>query len=201
MKKNLISIIIGLVSLVVIATSLIIYAWYVNVNKVGHIDAQSDGIVLTYKINDEYNSSNKYAVDNLAFFDIDNPKETSYFKEMSTKIKIILENKGDSSVIANVNSSSTPTIYYDSDNTTELSNAYAKVIFSSNGNLTYSNVSNSTIEDEYITGNESISNVEILPGGEIILYAYVFGVQEIDSADNEYFLDSTYKFEIIITAN
>ncbi|MBE6136913.1 MAG: hypothetical protein E7176_00765 [Erysipelotrichaceae bacterium] len=201
MKKNSIAIIIGALSLVIVVASVIIYAWYVNVNKVGHIDAQTDGIVLTYKIDDEYNSSNKYNIDNLAFFDIDNASETKYFKEMATKIKINLENKGNDSVTASIASSNTPIKVYALDGITEESVAYAKVIFSTSSELTYSENESNTVLSEYITGNESISNIEIAPKGEATIYAYVFGVQEIDSASNEQFLNSEYSFDILISAN
>jgi len=201
MKKNSIAIIIGALSLVIVVASVIIYAWYVNVNKVGHIDAQTDGIVLTYKIDDEYNSSNKYNIDNLAFFDIDNASETKYFKEMATKIKINLENKGNDSVTASIASSNTPIKVYALDGITEESVAYAKVIFSTSSELTYSENESNSVLSEYITGNESISNIEIAPKGEATIYAYVFGVQEIDSASNEQFLNSEYSFDILISAN
>lgn len=201
MKKNSIAIIIGALSLVIVVASVIIYAWYVNVNKVGHIDAQTDGIVLTYKIDDEYNSSNKYNIDNLAFFDIDNASETKYFKEMATKVKINLENKGNDSVTVSIASSNTPIKVYALDGITEESVAYAKVIFSTSSELTYSENESNTVISEYITGNESISNIEIAPKGEATIYAYVFGVQEIDSASNEQFLNSEYSFDILISAN
>ena len=79
MKKKLITII-GLTVLLITASISLIYAWYINTNKVGHIDAQSDGIVLTYTLNGEYNKTNEYSIDNLVFFDLDNTNETKYFK-------------------------------------------------------------------------------------------------------------------------
>lgn len=199
MKKKLIAII-GLTILLITASVSLIYAWYINTNKVGHIDAQSDGIVLVYKLNGEYNKTNEYSINNLVFFDIDNKKETKYFKSMAYKIEILLENKGTKDVVVSLTSTNTSIMQYESDSSTEASNAYADVIFTEEKIADYSNDSLATVYSEYIEGNEEISNILVSAGQAKTIYAYVFGVQEMDNAKNEDFLDDTYLFDITINA-
>lgn len=199
MKKKLIAII-GLTILLITASVSLIYAWYINTNKVGHIDAQSDGIVLVYKLNGEYNKTNEYSIDNLVFFDIDNTKETKYFKSMAYKIEILLENKGTKDVVVSLTSTNTSIMQYESDGSTEASNAYADVIFTEEKIADYSNDSLATVYSEYIEGNEEISNILVSAGQAKTIYAYVFGVQKMDNAKNEDFLDDTYLFDITINA-
>ncbi len=199
MKKKLITII-GLALFLIVVSTTVIYAWFINTNKVGHIDAQSDGIVLTYKLNGEYNKTNEYSIENLVFFDTDNTKETKYFKNMATKIEIVLENRGSKMITVSLATSNTSIVQYEADGSTEASSAYAKVIFSEAEIADYSNTASATILSEYIVGNEDIDSIEIDPGQNKTIYAYVFGVQEMDNAKNEDFIKETYLFDIAINA-
>ena len=199
MKKKLIAII-GLTVLFITASVTAIYAWFINTEKVGHIDAQSDGIVLAYKLNGEYNKTNEYSIDNLAFFDVNNESETKYFKNMAYRIEIVLENRGSKDVIASLTSSNTSIIQYEADGTTEASKTYAKVIFNEEELADYSNDSTATVYSEYINGNEDVADILVSVGQFKTIYAYVFGVQEIDNVKSEDFLNSTYFFDITINA-
>ena len=161
MKKKLIIILVSIIiSITVIGGS--IYAWYVNKHKVGKINAKTDGIVLTYQLNDGYYNVKEYDITNLAFFDIDNATEGKYFKNMAYEIQIKLKNTSVSAVDITISQTGLieGLIYNDSvDYYIYENEAYSKVLFlnksydslcvrtGSEGSYTYTNLTSESLYD------------------------------------------------------
>lgn len=200
MKKKLILSIAALVLTFFVGIS-VAKAWYVNMYKVGTIDASTKDLSFIYTIDDSEDINvNKYSISNLAFFDIDNENETAYFMDMVTHITITIGNTSKEQISYKL--SFTNEIYSEKDDEeNEVSKAYVECIISkeelSIGEVTtISNlIGDATVSGELIGDDEETDEID----GTTQIHLYLFGVQEIDSSNNT-FLTKSYNFDITITA-
>ena len=179
------------------------YGWYTNTVLIGKIDAETKEVTFSYKLDDSTTNIIKYEVSNLAFFDVDSVDELKYFQTMHTVITIELENFSSDDVSYYLEFESIKSITQT--NGDESSIAYVAGIFSETENLTITDngtnsISTYMIQDystqtNYKTRYDSKVNLEVNDGSNAgarkTIYLHIFGVQEIDSATNEFLIDST----------
>lgn len=218
MKKKIIKpIVLILVFVLLLGTTIsLARAWYVKVSKIGKIDANTKDISIVYKINDsEEINQLEYNITNLAFFDIDNyydsttktgEDEINYLNNMAVCMKIDLENC--STDIVDLTISFSSEAIETKDNETIVSNAYVQGIISATP-ITFAKDENITKIEDYLPKDEDdnvIRNNAQLIVDDLALaettsvYVYLFGVQEIDSASNDLFIDESYSFNLTISA-
>ena len=211
MRNKIFKLILASLALILTITGMsIAFAWYTNIDYIGSIDADTEGLSFYYTLDDDITKNKKsYQIDNLNFFDIDNENELKYFDQMVTRIKLVIRNNDE-----------TPknyTIGFESQkiaNEANTSIAYPAGIISKEAAIPHNGAT--TIEGLFpasVTSN-SESYTDTLTGRlegkgsgsrEEIIYLFVFGVQEIDSAGNEFLVDINgvrvkYNFNITIEA-
>ena len=201
-KKIIKPVILSITAIVILVISTIVYAWYTNTDRVNQeIDGSTDDIVLDYNINNEEITTTSYTISNLTFFDIDNKNELKYLSSMAVCLELNITNYSKSAVDVTVSFKSDKQEKKDGE--TVISNAYVQGIVSKSKNDFLATTDKTTIND-YIVPSSSISNLG--KSENTTIYIYLFGVQMVDSATNEYFLykikngNKTYtKYDFTIT--
>lgn len=213
-KKILRAGILSCVFLLLFITFSITYGWYTNTTMIGKIDAETKDITFSYKLNGGESNTQTYLVENLAFFDVDDPNELKYYQSMHTVIKIELENFSSDKVNYYVEFNSTKSIITEEGEKTSV--AYVMGVITTSETLEVDdNGSNSvstyypdnTDPDVYTNRYESQEALEINTGSnsgaKATLYLHLIGVQEIDTATNEFLFDENgqpvgYEFTLTI---
>ena len=95
-RKFLVNLIAVLVVAIVTSTA-IIFAWYTNTKKTDSLDYVSNGLVISYKIEDKENVE-EYDVENVVFFDVDSDKEGKYFSLSAVKLTLEISNYSSTAV-------------------------------------------------------------------------------------------------------
>lgn len=187
MKKR-IAIIITLVVFLLVISASSIYAWYINQERTEVLNPSTNGVVFSYTIDDEEIVTDTFDIKDVAFFDIDSEYEGKYLTDMAVIVTFKVTNK--SSRAININFS-----YLLPD---ELNNPYIACIFSITNELDSTNAEGS-IEDYLSNNNLSASaQIEDVAKDETITaYAYIYGIQPNDAANNDFLSDTyTITFEI-----
>lgn len=213
-KKELLMYIITPILLLGVTITIIV-AWYTNTHKIGNIDGETSDNVISYTLNDTKVNVTEYQVSNLAFFDVDNQSETKYFKDMVIVVKLEIENVTNNNLTVEINYSAIPKYQYNNSNTTgtiasnifnttlpsgvtSLSTSYCCGFISKNDKDNISIDTKKTIEENITEKKYKSSINDEINGNEIkIYYLYLFGVQEIDSSNND-FLKEKYNFKLTI---
>ncbi|MGM9972181.1 MAG: hypothetical protein ACI35W_07210 [Anaeroplasmataceae bacterium] len=195
--KNRFYVIFYLISAFLIAGLIggITYAWFINAKKTESVDVSTNGIVLSYTINDEDDVNTlEYTLDNISFFDVDSEHEGKYFTTMAVVIQLNLENhsKKDVDITVSTGNNSANSPYVEAVVTNEEidSSTYNKSV------LDY-------LSDNSLTNSYTIKNVvsqETAVVDASVVYLYVYGVQPDDDATND-FLSETYNLTINIKAD
>lgn len=191
-KFIFINLIASLVLLVIIGSTVL--AWYVNRNQTESVDVTTDGIVVTYTINEDNTTLNtdRYSVSNLVFFDIDSEYEGKYFTTCAVMLQLDVKNISKKNVDI--------TVEFVPDTTLGLTDPYATCIICDDDDLDSSSYVGSVTG--YITTNslERTLTVEnIATNGVATFYVYFYGVQPDDDATNA-FLSETYDFTLLLNA-
>lgn len=191
-KFIFINLIASLVLLVIIGSTVL--AWYVNRNQTESVDVTTDGIVVTYVINEDNTTLNtdRYSVSNLVFFDIDSEYEGKYFTTCAVMLQLDVKNISKKNVDI--------TVEFVPDTTLGLTDPYATCIICDDDDLDSSSYVGSVTG--YITTNslERTLTVEnIATNGVATFYVYFYGVQPNDDATNA-FLSETYDFTLLLNA-
>lgn len=198
MKKKLIICISAFVCLLALSIG-ITYAWYVSQNRVDVLDPSTNGIIYSYKIDGEDVINDHFDVQNVAFFDVDSTIEGKYLTGMAVKVGF---------EISNVNSTAVKLIFEQELEAGYESAPHIACIFSTDDELDSASDDieyDGTVVDYAATIDSSIyENYEVstvAAGEKITVYAYIFGVQPDDAANNEFLSnDNTYAFNIKISA-
>ena len=205
MKKNIFKISIYTIAIIFTLASLTVtLAWYTNVNRVGSIDGNSDDITITYNINDREEKNEKnYKINNLAFFDKYASNEIKYFNDMTSVIKIRVNNLDNKAKSIKLTFSSLKVIKGNNE-----SIAYPVGIISKDSfiDITNKNSIEELLPQDRIELDDSYKTELILdckPNSYLDFYIHIFGVQEIKSADNSFLINPdgstvAYNFSIII---
>lgn len=91
MKRKLIfNLVATFVVLIVVGTAMT-FAWYTNTNKSSSMAYVSNGLVLSYKIENETNVE-EYNIKDVVFFDVDSTKEGKYFTRSAVKLTLDISN-------------------------------------------------------------------------------------------------------------
>ena len=215
-KKILRAGILSCVFLLLFITFSITYGWYTNTTMIGKIDAETKDITFSYKLNGGESNTQTYSIENLAFFDVDDPNELKYYQSMHTVIEIELENFSSDKVNYYVEFNSTKSIITDGEVKTSVAYVMGVITDSKTLNIDTTDESNSvsTYYPEYNTALEvytdrfnSPAALEINTGdnseAKVTLYLHLIGVQEIDTATNEFLFDEngqpvSYEFTLTI---
>lgn len=168
-----------------------IYAWYVRTNHSESIDITTDGIVLTYEIDEDGQLNvNKYEISNLVFFDEDSSYEGKYFTTMAHMIQIDITNKSKKKVDI--------TLSFLEDTTLGLTDPYATCIISDADNLDSSSETGSVAD--YITTNSlerEMTELNVAKDSVATFYVYIYGVQPDDSATNDFLYDTDKNSNVV----
>ena len=89
-RKLIFNLVATFIVLIVVGTALT-FAWYTNTNKSSSMDYVSNGLVLSYKIEEEVNVE-EYNVEDVVFFDVDSTKEGKYFTKSAVKLTLDITN-------------------------------------------------------------------------------------------------------------
>lgn len=89
-RKLIFNLVATFVVLILVGTALT-FAWYTNTNKSSSMDYVSNGLVLSYKIEDETNVE-EYNIKDVVFFDVDSTKEGKYFTRSAVKLTLDISN-------------------------------------------------------------------------------------------------------------
>ena len=207
----------GLLSVLLILTAFvsISYGWYTNTMLIGKIDAETKNVSFSYKLNGSESNIVKYKVDNLAFFDVDSEDELKYLSKMHTVIKIELENFSSDEVSYYLKFESEKSYMYDED--IPISIAYVAGFFTESEQLDFEekDLIADFLNKDYLTSDiytstfNSSVNLEVNDGSNAgarkTVYLHLIGVQEIDSATNEFLYDAKgnkieYQFSLIVNS-
>ena len=208
----LINVIASLVLVIIISSTL--YAWYVRTSHTESVDVSTNGIVLSYEIDDDDTTVNTttYSIDNLAFFDFDSEYEGKYFTTMCHVIQIEVTNKSKKNVDITL-SYVEPNSYDDPfctcivsksgtlNSSTETGSIKDYIETNTLADLTYD-------EDGFIESYNTSSTFEnIARDYSETFYVYIFGIQQDDNAtndflysDNAYTTGETYTFKLKLEA-
>lgn len=208
-KKTIIYriLIIALPILIALVAIPMIYGWYVKVIRTGKIDGSTKNVSINYVLDNGRSTSTNaltYTIDNLAFFDIDNEDETSYFNSMAVDLEITLTNTSTSDMTYSITFSTTKrdvldgedniistsyvACYYKNSPTTTIAALKTDGTVSGNtvsyteNSTTYTAVSTSA---DYALKADNASDTDVAT-----IHLYLIGVQEVDSATNTDFLYS-----------
>ena len=161
-----------------------IYAWYVRTNHSESIDITTDGIVLTYEIDEDGQLNvNKYEISNLVFFDEDSSYEGKYFNPMAHMIQIDIQNKSKKKVDI--------TLSFLEDTTLGSTDPYATCIISDADDLDSSSETGSVAD--YISTNSlerEMTELNVAKDSVATFYVYIYGVQPDDAATNDFLSDT-----------
>lgn len=221
MKRRIFRIVVSFVALVIVVVSLTFtFAWYTNTNQVGKFDAETKNLAITYELDDKDVDVTTYSVTNLVFFDIDDPKELKFLNDMHTVIKLDIKNLSSDAINYSIifesvmKITSTTTTEGETTTSTVTSKAYVAGFISNSPTISIEDNNTNSIST-YLPANantsadattyKSVSTGEINVATESTLYLHILGVQEIDSASNEFLFDSEgnaveYNFTITIEA-
>lgn len=178
-------------------------AWYINTIRTGTIDASTKNVSLSYSLTkNNVTSSNvsNYNIDNLAFFDIDNTDETSYFDEMCLTVTLTITNKSNSDMTYTVTFTS-PKREYSKDEVV-VSKSYVACYYAkspqttiaalaTNGTVSGNTVTYTNSTESFIVINRSQDGALKASGNQndtVTLTFYLIGVQEMPDATNTDFL-------------
>ncbi|MGM9969089.1 MAG: hypothetical protein ACI35S_01695 [Anaeroplasma sp.] len=217
MKNNTFKLIISFIAFVIVVVSLsFTYAWYTNTTKIGRLDAETKDIAFTYQLNDGDVNITKYDVENLTFFDIDNSEELKFLNDMHTVIKLNIKNY--SSDIIDYKISFECSKEEKKQNDIIVSRAYIVGFITTSKSLSIDDDGTNTIST-YIHTNEDETNEKYISSFigslqkstgsntdcEVELYLHLLGVQDIDTASNDFLFNSNgtkveYSFILSIEA-
>ncbi len=196
------------------------FAWYTYTSKIGKIDADTKDIAFTYTFNDSTEINiNSYSITNLTFFDIDDPYELKYFNDMHTVIKLDIENYSSDIIDYTIDFSTEISEIKDGENV--ISSAYVIGFITTSDDISITDNGSNSISN-YIQGNKNESGttfssrynndatnpLEISDGNNqnssVTLYLHLLGVQEIDTANNDFLFGKngavSYEFTLTIKA-
>ena len=180
-------------------------AWYIHTIRTGSIDASTKNVSLSYTLttNGTNTKTNEYvySIDNLAFFDIDNSDETSYFNQMACELSLTLTNVSNSAMTYTVTFRSAKIVVED-ENENVISRSFVACYYQNNPSGTISSlatngtVSGNTIAysntDQAFTVTNTSPTGALSASGEVndsvTFTLYLIGVQDIDEATNTDFL-------------
>ena len=193
--------------LIAIAAIPIIYGWYVRTIRTGKIDGSTKNVSISYRFDNgrsPVTNALTYTIDNLVFFDIENPDETAFFNSMAINLELKLTNTSNSDMTYTVTFNTTKRIV-NGDNEEAVSISYVACYFSNIPNnyaadtkissletntTNYAYTNNSTSysavysSDEYALKASTLENTN----DEATLNLYLIGVQEKSTAKNTDFL-------------
>ena len=197
------------------------FAWYTYTSKIGKIDADTKDIAFTYTFNNSNEINvNSYSISNLTFFDIDDSYELKYFNDMHTVIELDIENYSSDIIDYTIDFSTEISEIKDGENV--ISRAYVIGFITTSDNISITDNGSNSIsnyvpenEDESVTTflstykNDATNPLEISNGSNknssVTLYLHLLGVQEIDTANNDFLFDEngaavSYEFTLTIKA-
>ena len=207
MKRNEVIFRIIIISIPVIALLTAIslsVAWYIHTIRTGSIDASTKNVSLSYTLTTNGTNTKtdvyEYSIDNLAFFDIDNSFETSYFNQMACELSLTLTNVSNSAMTYTVTFTSNKRVR--EENNEVISKSYVACYYQNNPSGTISSlatngtVSGNTIAysntDQAFTVTNTSPTGALSASGEVndsvTFTLYLIGVQDIDEATNTDFL-------------
>ncbi len=196
MKKRIFAIIFMIFAVVFsIASMSVTSAWYVNVTNIGRIDAETKDLTFAYRFNGNEENELEYNVKNLTFFDITSSREIKYFLKMCTVVTLEISNNSNENVNYWINYYSNKTVLKENDDIVSISYAASFILPNRLESVDEYNSINNLIS----ASNSSSSSYSILFEDQCLandvktLYLYLFGVQEIASANNSFLIDSTGK--------
>ncbi len=179
------------------------YGWFINQSNTEPIDANTKGIVFSYKVSDGIDEKTDvlaYSVKNVSFFDKDSEDEGKYFLDMALEIEFKITNVCDYDLAVSLE--------FTADEATtgpHLEGLLTSEKITSTTN--YTTVEN-VLEDKKVGDDANritlpnkigakgnTDNVSVTGTA----YLYLFGVQPDDAANNE-FLDETYGFSVLLSA-
>ncbi len=199
MKSQMKYVILAFVVILITSIS-ILFAWFTLQQRTTPINGTTTGVKFAYSINAGDVNQEKFEINNLVFFDIDNldtdnfENEKNYFLHQATMIEIVLSNTGDIDL--------TYTISQVSPNT---DSAYVLCFFSSTL-LTQTDIDKETTLENLASSKSNVSgslikyNESTSIANSASVYVYIIGVQPNDDAKNSEFLNETYYFQIEINA-
>lgn len=172
------------------------YGWFINQSQTEPIDANTKGIVFSYKVSDGIDEKTDvlaYSVKNVAFFDKDSADEGKYFKDMALEIELNITNVCDYDLAISLE--------FSSDESSDVAHLEALLTNEQlESTSDYDSVEDVLEAKKVGTSADKItlpSKVEVKESGTA--YLYLFGVQPDDSATND-FLNETYGFSILLSA-
>ena len=103
MRRKLITSISLVFGGLILAASVIVFAWYINQEQTKSVDYITDGLVLQYEIDESglYNQE-EFEIKDVVFFDIDAENEGKYFNTMAKVITLDITNYSHAYVDLNV---------------------------------------------------------------------------------------------------
>jgi len=103
MRRKLITSISLVIGGLILAASVIVFAWYINQEQTKSVDYITDGLVLQYEIDESglYNQE-EFEIKDVVFFDIDAENEGKYFNTMAKVITLDITNYSHAYVDLNV---------------------------------------------------------------------------------------------------
>lgn len=191
----LVNVIASILLAIIISSTL--YAWYVRTSHTESVDVTTNGIVLSYQIDEGDTNVETYSISDLVFFDIDSDYEGKYFTTMSHMIQIDITNKSKKNVDITLS-------YID---ISSLTDPYVACVIADDDELDSLSSTGSVLE--YISDNDletTFTYLNVAKNQTKSFYVYIYGVQPDDDATNDFLYDATattikgetYEFELQI---
>ncbi len=192
MKKKLIFNLIASLLIIIIAGAVVItYAWYTNTTKSSSMKYLSNGLVISYRIEDEFNVE-EYDVENVVFFDIDKNREGKYFSVSAVKVTLEISNYSSTPVTVSLKQDIQPfTLSNEIDNNVmtiykyNLANINRSSVFEENTYYTFDNNLGYILQDRYEAGNTYFTKESYITATLTAENNKIISVSSVDSENNE----------------
>ncbi len=214
--NSILSIIAPILLIVVVVFS-ISYAWYTNRQQIANIDATTKNVAVEYTFDkDTEKNVLNYSVSNIAFFDADsedeNKIELKYLPSMAVKLTLKLKNNSSNNISYKITFDSLKDVLTEKveGETVNKSIAYIDCLFYDVEKLNLEDASLTTVNSikdldqdgiEYASNDTKASAIVdsskyeeaivLAKDAAVTVDMYLYGVQEIDSADSDDFLYET----------
>ncbi len=188
MNKRLIITLVASLVLALTVGIIVTFAWYTNTHKSDSLDYVSNGLVISYKIENETNVE-EYNVKDVVFFDVDSQKEGKYFTLSAVKLTLDISNYSSTSVTVSLKQSIQPfTLSNKIENNVITIYKYTKAnvnrdtTFTADKYYTFDNETGYTAKTKYESGNIYYEK-EVLATSTVTVEANK--LKTVTSKDNE----------------
>lgn len=193
-KRFILTAVLSLAAIAVVSIG-IVFAWFLARTNTQPIDFSTDGIVFSYKINDDKENVSSYDVTNVVFFDADSTSEGEFFYDMACVVKVEYENVCNAKI--DINLTFNPLQEETGAHLDALITGEEITKAQTEGLDTVDSIVSALAQEDHTNRTFTLSQLE--KGDKGVIYVYLYGVQPVDNSNNDFFADD-YGFSLTAVA-